>query len=218
MESKETGDIKRRFTITLSGVALYLLLDFVAQLLPPHYSAISQPESDLAVGQYGYIMTVNFLNRGLLSAEFLLAMVGTVRLSQAEFSAYRTGFYLLGAWSLGAVLLAIFPTDVPSTPVSWHGAIHLLVAVIAFIGGGIGALLVSSRMRQTRSLQGASLLAFPLAALSAILCLAELLGPFLAPNLVAGYGGLLERFFLGSVLFWMAAVSTYMLLHKSRAA
>ena len=50
----------------------------VAQLLPPHYSPISQAESDLAVGKFGFIMTINFLNRGVLSLLFIYAFLRTL--------------------------------------------------------------------------------------------------------------------------------------------
>ena len=41
------------FIATIIGIVLYLVLDIIAQLLPPHYSFITQAESDLAVGPYG---------------------------------------------------------------------------------------------------------------------------------------------------------------------
>ena len=49
--------------LTIAGIALYLVLDVVAQMLPPHYSPVRQAESDLAVGPYGYVMTINFVVR-----------------------------------------------------------------------------------------------------------------------------------------------------------
>ncbi|HEY7356765.1 MAG TPA: DUF998 domain-containing protein, partial [Ktedonobacterales bacterium] len=47
--------------LTIVGIALYVVLDVIAQLLPPHYNPISQAESDLAVGPYGWIMAINFV-------------------------------------------------------------------------------------------------------------------------------------------------------------
>ena len=149
----EPAKVRRRYAVALAGVVLYLVLDIAAQLLPPHYSPISQPESDLAVGPFGYIMAVNFLNRGILSLEFVLALMGTVRLTGGDMSQHRGGVILLGVWSVGAFLLALFPTDVPSTPVSWHGAIHLVVAIVAFLAGAFGALLVSFRMSGNQTLK-----------------------------------------------------------------
>jgi hypothetical membrane protein len=56
--------------------ALYVALDIIAQALPPHYSPISQAESDLAVRPYGYVMSINFIVRGLLSLTAVLALRG----------------------------------------------------------------------------------------------------------------------------------------------
>ena len=209
--SRDVSNSRRRYSVALGGVALYLLLDAVAQLLPPHYSPVSQAESDLAVGPFGFIMTLNFLNRGLLSLEFVFALLASVRLEGQKTSKLRAGLILFGVWSFGALLLAVFPTDVPPTPVSWHGAIHLVVAVLVFLGGGFGALALSLNLRGSPHLEGARNVALPLAVVCVLLCLAELLAPFSAPRFVAHYGGLLERLFLGSVLLWIAATSAYML-------
>jgi len=206
----EWSTARRRYEVALVGILLYIVLDTVAQLLPPHYSPISQAESDLAVGPYGYIMTLNFLNRGVLSFEFLFALMGTVRLTGGRISQYRMGFWLLVVWSAGALLLAAFPTDVPSTPVSWHGAIHLVVALVAFFGGGFGALAFSLRM-SGGALQKVRTFALPIGALAVVFLLLEGFVPFLASHLALDFGGLLERLFLGTVLAWALAISVYML-------
>ncbi len=203
------------YIAAIAGIILYVLLDTIAQLLPPHYSPISQAESDLAVGPFGYVMTVNFLNRGLLSFAFILAFAGTVAESGGSASKFRAGLALLGVWSAGAILLAIFPTDVPTTPVHLHGVIHLFVAIIAFLGGAFGALLVSLRMGLVPRLRGVSRAALILAVLSVLLCLVDLLAPSFAPGATANYGGLIERLFLGSVLAWILLVSGYALRHEA---
>jgi hypothetical protein len=61
---------------------------------------------------------------------------------------------LLGAWAIGAILLALFLADVPATPVSWHGAIHIVVAVIAFIGGAFGAFAISRKLGKNHKFEG----------------------------------------------------------------
>ena len=59
----------------LIGIALYVLLDIIVQVLPPHYSALSQPESDLAVGPFGFLMAINFVIRGLVALALVWALV-----------------------------------------------------------------------------------------------------------------------------------------------
>jgi len=201
---------RRLFRVAEAGVVLYLILDIIAQALPPHYSPISTAESDLAVGPYGYIMAVNFVNRGLLSIAFLYAFVRALRLRGIDAQRYRTGVLLLGVWGVGALLLAVFPTDVPATPVSWHGAIHLVVAFLAFVGGAVGVLSLSRRFADDPALRSARRFALPLAAI-AILFLVLLFGlPFVIPHLAARFGGLTERVLIGSILVWILAVSVHL--------
>jgi hypothetical membrane protein len=187
---------------------LYVVLDAVAQSLPPHYSPIRDAESDLAVGPYGYIMTVNFLNRGILSFIFLYALIATMRSTGALDPGKRPrGALVFSAWAFGSFVLAIFPTDVPATPVSAHGAVHLIVALVAFIGGAFGALLLSLEFKRFGSFKFTASVGVGLGALSVFLLFLELGLPFVAPHLAARVGGLTERLFLGSVLMWIGIVS-----------
>jgi hypothetical membrane protein len=203
------------FAGAIAGIVLYVILDAVAQSLPPHYSPVSQAESDLAVGAYGYIMTLNFIIRGVLSLCFLFGLLLTIYSEDNASPRFRWGAYAFAIWSVGALLLAAFPTDVPPTPVSWHGAIHLVVATVAFIGGALGALCISLGMARSGHIGGARRVAVPLAVLSVALCVVELLGPGVAPHFFSNYGGLVERLFLGSVLLWVGAVSAKLLTPPS---
>jgi hypothetical protein len=154
-------------------------------------------------------MAVNFINRGVLSLVFLYALSRAARAgggftpSGAE-RRFNAGLYAFGVWSVGAILLAFFPTDVPATPVSWHGAIHLVVAAIAFFGGAFGVIMMSSRFGNSQVLQGARKIALPIAALAIVFL-------FIGLGTISGpIGGLTERIFLGFVLLWEAAVSFYL--------
>lgn len=204
------AEARRAFRLVAFLVVLYAVLDVVAQLLPPHYNPISQAESDLAVGPYGVVMTLNFVNRGVLSLVFLVALARTLSATGRRWSEHRLGFVLLGVWGLGALLLAAFPTDVPATPVSWHGEIHLVVALIAFLAGAFGVLTLANGFERTPVLARARGFAVPLAVLAVVTCLLELGLPFVAPHLAGRIGGLTERIFLGSVLLWILTVSLFL--------
>ena len=200
---------RRLFWLVILGVVAYAVLDAVVQALPPHYSPIREAESDLAVGPYGYVMTANFLLRGTLSLVFLYALLKLMSQlpsdgSQAHVRRPTGGVLAMGVWSVGALLLAIFPTDVPPTPVSWHGAIHLIVAILAFVGGTLGALLLSIRFGESPSLRRARAHLLPLAGLS-LAFLVLLLG-----SSGTSVGGLTERLFLGSVLLWLCVASFFL--------
>jgi hypothetical protein len=197
------------FLIVIAEIVLYVVLDAIAQSLPPHYSPISVAESDLAVGPYGYIMTINFLNRGVLSLLFLFALQRTMGFgSTGAVKLSRGSTMVFGVWAVGAILLAFFPTDVPATPVSWHGTVHLVVALLAFFGGAIGAVLLSLQMKKSEALRGASSAALALAVISVL----ALLMMFVLTR--SDIGGLTERIFLGSVLLWIGFVSSYSLWKK----
>jgi hypothetical membrane protein len=199
---------RRWFSAAAVGVVLYVVLDVIAQLLPPHYSPISQAESDLAVGPYGYVMTANFVLRGVLTFLFVVGLATLYRAEGSSWRRSRGGFVALGGvWGVGALLLAAFPTDVPSTPVSPHGAVHLLVALLAFLGGAIGIYLLSLGLEASPTLRSARTWALPLAIFSLVACVVELTGGLFLPHISERVGGLLERIFLGSVLLWILLVS-----------
>ena len=204
MDKLRKTDVSSLFLLVILGLVLYVALDVVAQLLPPYYSPVSQAESDLAVGKFGFVMTINFLNRGLFSLLFILAFLRTLNLAKVARSHFRTGVYLLGVWAVGALLLAGFPTDVPATPISWHGAIHLVVATTAFFGGAFGALIISLRLGKNEATQKLRTPALLIAIVSVILLFVALV------TLTGPLGGLTERLFLGSVLLWIGVTSAYL--------
>jgi hypothetical membrane protein len=205
------GSVSRRlFWIVVAEVVLYVVLDVIAQLLPPHYSPVTQAESDLAVGPYGFVMTINFVNRGVLSIVFLYALIRTVRDEVNGWAPLRSGVAFFSIWAVGALLLAAFPTDVPNLPLSWHGALHLVVALVAFFGGAVGVFALADHFGESESLKRAKRFAFPFSILVVLLFVVEIFGGFLVHRISTEYGGLTERLFLGSVLAWVLVVSVFM--------
>jgi hypothetical membrane protein len=187
--------------LTIVGIALYVVLDVIAQLLPPHYNPISQAESDLAVGPYGWIMAINFVLRGLLSFAFIAALVKGAPPAVRS----RAGLILLGIWAVGALLLALFPTDLAGGRVTAHGAIHLLVALIAFICVAVGEFILSQRLSADSRWRALQRPALTVAILVLIACALTLVG-LRVPGLKDA-GGLIERLFLGLALLWMLIVA-----------
>src|SRR5580700_3813793 len=147
-DNSKRSTLRQIFIIVDVLIVLYVVLDAVAQSLPPHYSPISQAESDLAVGPYGYVMAVNFVNRGLLS---LLFLYGLMR-SLPSRPGLRTGFGLFGVWAVGSLILAFSPTDV-SGPATVHGVVHLVVASLAFLCAALGTLSLSRAFRRDPDLK-----------------------------------------------------------------
>ncbi len=198
--------------LAAAGILLYVILDVVAQLLPPHYSAIHQAESDLAVGPYGFVMTINFAVRGALSLALLAGMLQAL----APAARSRLGVALLAVWGVGALLLAIFPTDV-GTHHTIHGLVHLVVAFLAFLAGALGALLVSMRLAADPAWAPLrpALLGISVAALL-MLVIVALVTPSVTSHPATSLFGLAERVFIGLVLLWMLLVA--LLLVRLRAS
>jgi len=195
------------FVIVDALIILYVVLDAIAQVLPPHYSPLSQAESLLAVGPYGYIMTVNFLNRGVFSLLFVYALVQIPTMLGENWRSYKLGLYAIGIWGVGALLLAGLPATGRTL------GIHTIIGIIVFIAAPLGELSISLKLDRVKALASVRKIALAIAVLG-VLFMAFYWGllPFLH-HLKSSYGGLFERLLIGSVILWMGIMSTYILLH-----
>jgi hypothetical protein len=129
--------------IVIAGVLLAILLEAIAQVLPPYYSPISQTESDLAVGPYGFLEAINFFIRGVYTLIFLVALMNII---PKEYQS-RSGLTLLGLSAIGKLIIAFVATDLTARPETVHGTVHALVAVLSFICGALGLLLIALSLR-----------------------------------------------------------------------
>ena len=158
-----TRQARTALSAAMAGILLFLAVNIVLQLAPPHYSAVSQAVSDLAVGPYGWVMDVAFALSGLS----ILAFVAGARLATSPETRSRVGFAFLSIWGAAALAIAIAHPDVvdahgylgtrrafdasPST----HGKVHLIVAAVVFLSMALG--LVASSRRLGREPRLASL-------------------------------------------------------------
>jgi len=106
--------------------------------------------------------------------------------------------------------LGPFPTDVGGTP-TIHGAIHLIVATFAFLGGVLGELALSRSLRNNPLMKGVGNYAVVIAVVALASLAALFLGPSAAPAVFQSISGLVERVFIGLVLAWMFVVSASLL-------
>src|SRR5262245_36562231 len=83
------------------GTLIAVLLELVVQGSPPHYSLVSQPESDLAVGPYGFLEAISFFMRGTLTLVFMAAFTRIIPKAAQS----RTGLILLGISALGKLVI-----------------------------------------------------------------------------------------------------------------
>ncbi|HUI29261.1 MAG TPA: DUF998 domain-containing protein [Candidatus Acidoferrales bacterium] len=189
--------------ISIVGTIIYVVLDIVVQLLPPYYSAFREAESLLAIGPYGCIMNINFFVRGILSFSVIMA----IRSSVKGLSRRIRGTIFFGIWSVGSFLLGVFNTDTMGMPhLTFHGTMHILLALVAFICAPVGEILLSVSLGRVRAGRSALWLGI----LSVVLLLVQF------ACFRSGYYGLFERLFIGLVVLWVAAVSFKLMRLKNR--
>jgi hypothetical membrane protein len=186
------------------GVVLYVVVDVVLQFLPPHYSPISEAESNLAVGPFGWIMNLNFLARAVVSgcAVLALARMGSAnRLSTG-------GLVLFGLAGLCSAALAFFATDV--APAGEHGvgtttvtgAIHLALAAGGFVAALVAFALLTRWMRGVPEFRRG----YRPAQLFLVVATVGILSLGAAIAFVPGVLGLAERLCLAGILGWAFVV------------
>lgn len=182
-------------------IVLYVALVAIAQLLPPHYSPISQTESLLAVGPYGYIMTINFVNRGVFSLLFVYAFGKILPELGAISRRFRLGLYAIGIWGVGALLFTAFPATGKTL------AIHTVIGIIAFIAAPLGELSISLQLKSVKLPEPTKKLALAISVIG-VLFMVFYWGvrPFFR-HFSNSYSGLFERFLIGSIILWIAIVS-----------
>ena len=206
-DNSKQSTVRRLFVIVDSLIILYVVLDAIAQVLPPHYSPISQAESLLAVGPYGYVMTVNFLNRGVFSLLFAYAFVQILTLLGEDWRTYKLGLYAIAIWGVASLLLAGLPATGRTL------GIHTIIGFAIFIVTPLGELSISLKLSRVKALAGVRKIAVTIAGL-AVLFMLFYLGvlPFLH-HLKSDYSGFFERLLIGSVIAWLGIASTYLLRH-----
>jgi hypothetical protein len=203
IEPDKNISLRKWAMVSIMGVVVYIILDVILQLLPPHYSPLRQAESDLAVGHYGFIMNINFLIRGILSFSVIMPIYHLAK----ESASTLKGIVFFEIWCVASFLLAFFNTDVYTYSHTvmhhtFHGEMHLILAFTAFLGAPAGEILLSlsfSKIGQLKTIRTPVLILALLSAFFLILLVLRLFH--------GAYFGLFERLFIGSVLLWIVAVS-----------
>ena len=190
------------------GVVIYVLVDLALAVLRPGLSLIHNPESDYGVGPYSWLMDLNFLLRGALTVCLAVAIVKCWRPSWRV----RLGLLLLVGWGVFSALLAFFPDDPLGTPATESGAIHLLLALVAFFCALVGTIVLSVGMDFVPQLQQVRSWLLSLSLLAVV--------PFLALGRVGfrtdSAGGLFERVFLALELAWILVAALTLALKSRR--
>ncbi len=203
----------------LAGVVVYVAIDVLLKFLRPGYSLLYNAESDYGRGPWYWVMDLNFLLRCAVSLAVAVAL-SRAALSRAALSRAprldgraRAGVALLVTWAICSGLLAFFADDLEGQPVHGSGAVHIVLALIAFPCVAIGAILISVSLRSDPDWRsaGAVLLGVSIAGAAAFLLLGTAFGHKHAP------GGLYERIFLGIEMLWIALAAGYVIARRPAA-
>lgn len=201
LQEREINRLRFLFDTVNVAIVISLLLEVTIQLLPPHYNPISQAESDLAVGPYGFLMNINFVIRGLLGLVFLVAFVRAI----PKVARSRSGQILMGIAAIGKLLIAYFVTDLTSPPQTLHGLIHALVALTSFFCGALGELLLARSLRHDPNARNYQPMLKGLAIVTLIWSVV-VIGTVVVSSRI-GVWGLFERIYTVLFLSWMVIFS-----------
>src|SRR5262245_26386593 len=193
--------------IVLAGLAAFVTATVALHALQPSLSPRDEAVSYYMHGRGGAFLTAGLLALGLASIALVAALGDTV-----DGPGARIGRWLLGTWSLGVVLGALFPADPPghwNEPPSIAGIIHGNAALIAFVALPIGALcLAGSFRRDPRWASRARLLrALALASAASLLLFFASLAPVFVRPGPPVLLGLSERVVLALYVAWLAAAA-----------
>ncbi|HEY4033996.1 MAG TPA: DUF998 domain-containing protein [Ktedonobacteraceae bacterium] len=201
VQGRRTGTPQLLFGIVVAGIILSILLEVTAQLLPPYYNPISQPESDLAVGPYGFLMALNFVVRGIVYLAFLAAFMKAVPKEGQS----RSGLILLGISAIGKFIIAFAATDLTPRPETIHGIIHTIAALLSFLTGTLGVLLLARALHHVSNMRPSPRFLVGLAWLTFIWSLIVIVT--VAVSTQIHVWGLLERILTGLFFLWILLAS-----------
>lgn len=201
VQGRGTSTPQILFGTVIAGIILSILLEVTAQLLTPYYNLLSQPESNLAVGPYGFLMALNFVVRGIVYLTFLVAFMNAVPKEGQS----RSGLILLGVSAIGKFIIAFAATDLTPRPETIHGIIHTIAALGSFFAGTLGVLLLARGLRHVSNMRPSPRFLVGLARLTFIWSLIVIVTVVVSTQIHVW--GLFERILTGLFFLWILLVS-----------
>ncbi len=201
VQGRGTSTPQLLFGTVIAGIILSILLEVTVQLLPPYYNPLSQPESDLAVGPYGFLMALNFVVRGIVYLTFLVAFMNVVPKEGQS----RSGLILLGVSAIGKFIIAFAATDLTPCPQTIHGIIHTIAALVSFFAGTLGVLLLARALRHVSNVRPSPRFLVGLANVTFVWSVIVIVTIVVSTQI--GVWGLLERILTGLFFLWILLAS-----------
>jgi len=201
------------------GPVLFVAIFLLEGWLRPGYDPSRMFVSELALGARGWIQIANFFVYGVL----LLLFARGVTAEFAGGPASRVGSSLLTLNAIRTIGVGLFVTDPAATPLqamSWHGTLHLLLAVSAFVLWPLTCFVFYRRFRVDpawQSLAGSTLCAgIATAGLSSLLIIGST--PLTsAPNALNAWFGLIQRASIITFAAWQFAIAWRLWQHHHKS-
>ncbi len=144
-------------------VVAWAILVALAQVFNPEQSPLALGMSGLARGKEPWVMKSAFIARGLSALLLIAALPAQLHIAALVLLA----FALLWVWGVGSAVLALADTDMPGEVPTRAGAAHALIALVAYVAGAAGAILLSFTLLDG-ALSGVAVLALAISVTAAI--------------------------------------------------
>lgn len=193
---------------------MFVVVFIVEGWVRPGYSPLRHPVSSLALGDFGWVQTLNFLLTGVLMFAFAVGARPALR-------PYGAGIWAplsIGAYAVGLFGAGLFATDpVGGYPpgagttgrYTTHGALHDAFSLVVFVALPVACLVLAYRFATSRhwGWAGYSLATAVEIVVGFVLFAAGFAGdPTFAP-----VGGLLQRLTIVAGWGWLMLLSLYLL-------
>ena len=143
--------------IAAALVLAWAALVITAQLQNPDQSPLALGMSGLARGRSPWVMKSSFIVRGLSALVLVASLPGELRVE----GLFLAAAVLLWVWGLGSAVLAVADTDMPGESPTSAGKAHAIIALVAYVAGAAGAIILSAAMLHTAGLSGLAVWALP---------------------------------------------------------
>jgi hypothetical protein len=174
-----------------------------AWLLPlaSEYRLVRDNISELTLGRYGFVLTLAFVISGL----GVLGLAYAIRRLTAGIQGSWVGSVLIGIYGLGALVVAIFPTDrIDSKADVWSqsttGWINSLTAFVAYLSVIIGMIILTWTFARDPRWQSLVVGSALLAGAALALLFVQMEGPWV---------GLMQRLLITAISGWLIVVALH---------
>jgi hypothetical membrane protein len=183
------------------------------------YDPMRHPVSSLAIGEYGWTQSANFVIAGLLTLGFAISLRHALPVNGKD-SVW--GPILVGVWAIGLIGAGLFVTDPvggypPGTPLriaeySTAGALHDAFSLPAFIGLAAASFVYGRRFAR-RGLRGWAAYSVGTGVVFVVGFILSSIG-FDQNEPFADLAGLLQRLTVIIGWVWLTALAAHLLRHQ----